>query len=142
MSPEIIFPFHITALVFVAIVLFLADGEAFAWFRGKKPVLDGKKLRLYHRLMWTGLILMMVTGFGLFWPARGFLLGSTVFLIKMFFVGLLAINSFFIGNLMDVALLRSYASLTTREKMPLFISGAVSGISWLGAFTAAFFLFD
>ena len=84
---------------------------------------------------------MIVTGFALFWPTRHFLLTRPQFYVKMAFVVTLLANSFVIGKLKDTSTTRPCASLSTREKIPLFISGAVSTVSWLMATAAAFFLF-
>lgn len=56
----------------------------------------------------------------------------------MGFVFALIINSFFIGSLMKTAFNHSFKSLALSEKLPLFISGSISGISWLGAIISAF----
>jgi hypothetical protein len=37
---------------------------------------------------------------------------------------------------------KPFAELTSKEKLPLMISGAVSGLGWVGAATLAFFIVD
>lgn len=134
--------FHILSLCFVAYTLFLSEREAFAWYAGKKEMLDGAKLEKYHRCMWAGLVLLVITGLFLFWPARDYLPSVPAFRLKMFFVACLFMNGFALGKLMLIAARRTYKSLTKKEKMPIFISAGVSLTCWLGAFISAFFLLD
>lgn len=134
--------FHILVLCYTVVYIAFSDREAFAWLTGKKETLDGATILKYHHRVLVGLCLMIATGLYMFWPMRTFLLGSTAFQFKMLFVAVLLINSFIIGSLIKVATTRSYRSLSAQEKVPLFISGTVSTISWLGAAIFAFFLFD
>jgi small-conductance mechanosensitive channel len=83
---------------------------------------------------------MVLTGFMIFWPMREFLLSRTQFYVKMAFVLTLFINSFVIGKLQVIATKRTFASLTPQEKVPLFLSGAVSTTCWILTIVAAFFL--
>lgn len=135
-----ILPFHLGTLAFVVAVVLLSDKEAFAWFRGTKPLLSLGRLRVYHRLMWAGLSLMILTGLLMFYPIAPFLLQNPAFYIKMFFVLTLVVNGFFVGKMLTVASTRTYASLSFKERLPLLISGAISICGWIGAATAAFFL--
>ena len=139
--PEIIVPVHVTALIFSVVGIFLADHQAFNWVLGKTPILDKKILLKYHHWVLLGLSLMIVTGATLFWPIREYLLHNFAFGIKMFFVAILVVNSFFIGKLMNVASEKPYSTLSGRERFPLILSGALSTIGWLGAFISANFLF-
>lgn len=131
---------HIAAVCYSFGVILLADREAFAWFRGRKQVLDRARLELYHGLMWIGLTAIIVTGILMF-LSRTFLLHDPLFLLKMAFVAALLINGAIIGRLIPIAANRSYASLSRREFAPLAISGAVSTISWLGAVLIAVSIF-
>ncbi len=138
---DFIVPLHIAALIFSVIGIFLADHQAFNWFSGKTPTLDKKILLKYHHTVLLGLSLMIITGATLFWPMREYLLQNFVFGVKMFFVAVLIVNSFFIGRLMNVAVEKPYSMLSRRERLPLMLSGIVSTIGWLGAFISANFLF-
>lgn len=137
---DLFFYLHIAgvALSFVSIVL--ADKQGFAWFRGKTPVLDEGKVAKVHRLVWTGLIVTIISGFFAFWDKRFYLLESPAFIVKMIFVVALTVNGFFIGRLMKLPCKKAFKDFTFKEKLPLFISGTVSGISWVSAFILAFFL--
>ena len=128
---------HVGALFLLIPVILFADHEGFSWIRGKKETLNPKVMLILHRLVWAGLGVMIVTGAIMFWPLKDYLLYTPAFYIKMFFVLVLVINSFFINRFMKVALERPYALLTPEEKKPLFISGAASTISWIGAVIAA-----
>jgi hypothetical protein len=136
----IILPLHLLSLIFVFWNVFHADHMGFTWIRGSKQLLDANIIKKYHYRTLVGLALMIITGLSLFWPIQEFLLARPQFYVKMGFVLALIINSFVIGSLSKIATSKSFASLTTKEKIPLVISGAVSTVSWLGAFIMAFFL--
>jgi hypothetical protein len=139
---DYLLPLHLTILGFTAVGILLADHQGFLWLSGKKPVLDKKYITKLHYWVALGLCGMIVTGFSMFWPLRDYLLNySLPFLFKMFFVALLIANSFVIGAGFKVSSTRTYASLSTKEKLPLLLSGAISGASWIAAATLAFFLF-
>ena len=112
----------------------------FNWMRGKVQTLDAVEVKKYHRGSWIGLSLMVTTGLFLFYPLREFLLARPQFYLKMAFVITLVCNGFVIGKLQHIATEKPFASLSTKQKLPLFISGAVSTLSWLGAIACAFFL--
>jgi len=59
------------------------------------------------------------------------------FLVKMGLVATLIINSAFIGRFMRVATERPYATLRRSERVPLFISGTISVVAWIGTIIAA-----
>lgn len=138
---DIVLPLHLMSLAFVAWNVVLADHMGFNWIRGKEQTLEEQKVRKYHIRTWIGLFLMIATGFTLFWPAREYLLTRTEFYVKMGFVVALFLNSFAIGRLSKISTEKTFASLSTKEKIPLIISGAISTISWIGAGIMALFLF-
>jgi hypothetical protein len=139
-TSDIFLMLHLLTLSFVAWTVFRADHMGFDWMRGKIDVLDAVKVHVLHRNTWIGLCGMILTGFLMFWPMREYLLIRPQFYTKMAFVITLILNGFVIGYLQKVALVKAYAELTTKEKLPLMISGAISTIGWLGAATTAFFL--
>lgn len=73
-------------------------------------------------------------------PAWDFYITDPVFLLKMFFVAVLAINGLFIGRLMGNAITTPFAQLSTRTKALLLISGAASGIGWVASASIGYFL--
>lgn len=139
---ELLFPIHIVALALAGVHVLLADHEGSRWILGHVDTLTPGRVRYYHRMVWTGLIGLMVSGFLMFWPDRALLLQSPAFQLKMGFVAALVMNSFAIGILQRIALEKPARELTASEAIPLLVSGAISGISWFGAIAAAFFLYD
>lgn len=138
---ELILPIHLLILALTAVGIVLADHEGYSWITGKKQLLEWNKVFKLHLWVGFGLIGMIITGGLMFWPMRDYLLhNSLAFLIKMAFVAILIGNSFLIGEMVKVSTKRTYASLSRAEKLPFFVSGGLSTLSWLGAAAAAFFL--
>ena len=132
---------HLAILCITVVGIILADKYALSWVRGVNQVLDAKRLKKYHYWVGVGLIGMIITGVVMYSGKTDELnVSNLAFVGKMCFVGLLVINSFVIGALTRVATVRTYASLTLKEKMPLMISGIVSAVGWVGAITLAFFI--
>lgn len=137
---DILLPLHLISLFYALVSVVRADHLGLLWIRGKVDTLDAKKIDSLHRHSFIGLSLMIVTGFFLFLPMREYLLSQPQFFVKMVFVVTLIVNGFIIGTLKNIASTRKFSSLSTREKLPLFISGFVSTISWLGAILGGFYL--
>ena len=138
---KIILPFHFASLAFVAWNVLHADHMGFNWIRGTVAKLDEKQVRKYHYGTWIGLGLMITTGLLLFSQSYEYLLTRPQFYVKMGFVVALIINGFIIGGLQKTAITKTYASLSTKEKIPLFLSGGISTLCWLGAVAGGYFLF-
>lgn len=139
---EYFLPAHLIILGVTVIGILLADHEAYAWLTGKKPILEYKKMLRLHLWVGGGLIGMIVTGGLMAWPMRDYLLhNSPAFLGKMFFVALLIGNSFVIGEILKLCTTRTFASLSKKERAPIYISGAVSTLSWVCAALLALFIF-
>ncbi len=132
---------HLTGLVFSLGVMLYADKQVVSWLRGKPELLDAKKLERTHILMWVGLGAMVASGIYMLIPQWSYLSAEPLFMIKMFFVGILITNGVLIGRLAPIATLHSFRSLTLKEKLPLFASGAISLTAWVGAFAMAKILF-
>lgn len=137
---EILLPLHLISLFYALMSVARADHLGLIWIRGKVDTLDAKKIDSLHRHSFIGLSLMIVTGFFLFLPMREYLLTQHQFFVKMAFVATLLVNGFVIGRLKNIASTRKFSSLSTREKFPLFVSGFVSTISWLGAILGGIYL--
>lgn len=137
---DIILPLHLLVLAYAAWNIFQADHLGFKWIMGKVNILDKAKVQKYHHRVWFGLIGMIVTGFIMFWPMHEYLLTRWQFLLKASFVLALVANGFAIGSIQEIATKKWYKELTLREKIPLFISGAISTIGWVGAAIMAFFI--
>ena len=135
------FATHILSLVLTACAIVYADHTGFDWIRGKIHSVPHTTLHYLHWAVGVGLGLMIGSGIVLFWPMRDYLLSSFPFYVKMAFVLALVVNSVVIENLMHIATHTSFAEVPKNVRTKLFISGAVSGASWLGAPVTAFFLF-
>lgn len=137
---EIILSVHLLILAFVAWNVFHADHLGFKWMRGKINILDKKQVSTYHNRIWIGLWGMIITGLVMFLPLRDFLLHRPQFYAKMGFVLVLILNGLFIGKLQNIATTQQYARLAPKEKILLFVSGAISTLAWLGAVAGGFYL--
>jgi hypothetical protein len=133
------FPLHVVALVYLAWQIVHADHMGFSWIRGKTAILNRALVRKYHERTWIGLVAIIITGLFLFFDNREFI-RYPQFYVKMFFVGTLLVNAVAIGKLSKVTTTKTFSSLSTKEKIPLFISGAISTGAWLGAFAMAYFI--
>lgn len=136
----VLLPVHVGILLFIFWNIFKADHSAFSWIRGKVNTLNAVKMKKLHDNVFYGLIGMTITGIGLYLPLQEKLSASPAFKIKMAFVAVLFINSFVIYKLMPTASEKKYSELSTKEKLPLLISGVVSTLSWIGALIAVMFL--
>ena len=138
---ELVLPLHLLILAATAVAVLIADHDAYLWIKGRKQTLDATRVVRLHWIVAAGLSGMVLTGIFLFLPKQTYLLGADyAFYIKMFFVFALFVNSFFIYRLLEISTTRQYSSLSSKERRPLFISGAISTISWVGAAAAALFI--
>jgi len=132
---------HFFFLILTVIVIVYADHQAFLYFKGKKERLSQDFVAWSHRLVWTGLLMMIATGAALAVPEWGYLSYYLPFYIKMGFVLVLIINSFAIGYLSRHATEQPFAELSSSVKTTLFISGALSFTGWVGAAVIGLFFF-
>ncbi len=124
---------HVLFVLATGAVVLYSDEQGFLWIRGKKETIPHEKLKKLHNLVSLGLVCIILSGALLFSREPSYYLAQTDFIVKMVFVLALIVNGFLIGKFTEVAATRSWASLFTRERLPLLISGAVSGLSWGGA---------
>ncbi len=117
-----------------------SDEQGLLWMLGKKETLEPARIGLLHDVVSVGLSSIILTGGLMAMPSLTYYLHNPIFLAKMGFVGALIVNGFFIGHIAARSTTHSFASLTTRERLPLLISGAVSVLSWGGALLAGFLL--
>ncbi len=123
---------HLLSLAFVAIVIVIADHDGYLYMRGKKAVLNAMKVKRLHQLAWVGLIAMTLTGIGLIAEDPD-VLEEAAFGVKMLMVAALFVNGFVIGQLSKWSVSTPFASLTSKQKLMLLGSGAVSVSCWIGA---------
>ena len=140
-SHTIAFCVHLLALAVAACGVLAADKVGFSWMRGNVQKLSPKTLRALHETISYALIALIASGLYLFWPEREYLLHQHLFLLKMFFVGVLVVNSIVIDRLMLVATKVPFAMISGKGKAVLFMSGAISFACWVGAALAAIIVF-
>ena len=129
------------AFVFLTLALVLtADGHGLLWLTGYLDTLPRQRMERLHRLIWLGLAVIILSGAIMFTFYQEYLVTVTAFWVKMGFVLALLINAFVIGRLAPLSYNRPFILLTYDERLPLFISGAVSVTAWVGAIVAAQFL--
>ncbi len=130
---------HLTTLAITAIAILYADHVGFQYMRGTKVFLDHARTLLLHRIVSVGLTGMILSGAFLLLPQWEFLIEDPVFQLKMAFVLVLTLNAFAIGKLSKITSEQSFGELPSQTKMILLISGALSGIGWLGAASIGLF---
>ena len=135
-----ILPVHIGSFIITITAVIIADIHATLWTLGKLSVLPLQRMNLLHYLVSIGLLASVTSGFIMFLPLQEYLFSVTAFWLKMIFVLALIVNSFVISHHLKTITSRTFASLTKNERQPLFISGFISAISWIGAFISALFL--
>lgn len=132
---------HILGVLFSLAVVAVADSHALAWVLGKTPHMNARRLRVLHLLTWAGLATLLVSGVFLTAPAFSYLVRQPLFIMKMLFVAVLFVNAILIGRLSHVAIEKTFAELTARERARLLTSGAVSFFSWTAAVILALVVF-
>lgn len=103
---------------------------------------EADTLKMLSNVIWTAIIMLIVTGVGLFWPESERLLESSKFLTKMIAVLVLVINGFMLNFLIAPRLVEiSFDQEYDKEHKELrhlkhlaFFSGAISITSWLFIF--------
>ncbi|MBP7741284.1 MAG: hypothetical protein KA104_01160 [Candidatus Pacebacteria bacterium] len=131
---------HILAISVTGLTVLYSDEQGLMWMLGKKELLDAKRIELLHTIVSIGLALVILTGGLMALRGLTYYLQNPVFLIKMGFVFVLIVNGLFIGKIASLATTRSFASLTSRERLPLLVSGAASVMGWAGALLAGLLL--
>ena len=130
---------HLWTLGITALVILYSDHEAFSYFRGKKQLLDKRKMELLHYVVWAGLLIMIASGLKLALPAWEYYISEPSFLIKMGFVLVLIVNGVFIGRLTPIASERPFSDLAARGRLSLLLSGSLSTMGWIGAAVIGFY---
>lgn len=131
---------HLVTLALLLTTIVYTDHLALLWILGKKKVLEEIKLIFLHRIIQIGLVCMIVSGSIIFHFHKEQLLTTPIFYLKMLCITALVLNGIAIGRLMHIATTKSFAELTTTERKPLFIHGAISTAAWILTITSAFML--
>jgi hypothetical protein len=124
---------HLTIAILTGLIVLYSDEQAFMWVLGKKTMLERGRISFLHRAVTTGLTLLIITGGLLYADAAPAYLSVTLFTTKLVVIFALIVNTYAIHRFSEVALMRSFASLSHRERIPLFITGAVSFAGWATA---------
>ncbi len=130
---------HLLILALTAFVILYSDHQGLDYLRQKKVTLSKRSITRLHRMVWIGLLGMVVTGIALVIPAWEHYLTEPSFYVKMGFVLTLAVNGVFIGKLSHTAADTPYPLLESETKKSLLLSGALSSIGWVGATVVGFF---
>ena len=136
----LLLPLHIICIIGTLLLVAYTDEQALLWVLGKKQRLDERKIMFLHHAIAIGLALLLVTGGLLYARAATRYLADPTFIIKMVAVAALIINTYFIGKFSPLAITHSFKELTPQQRLPLFISGAVSGIGWVTALVCGLLL--
>jgi hypothetical protein len=130
---------HVAILLLTFAVVVYADHQGFNYLTGRKQVLSKRSVLISHWLVFLGLVGMIASGLSMAWPLKEYYFAEPVFIIKMFFVAALFINGIAISHLMHFATTTPFVELSAGKKKALFISGAISTISWIGAASIGLF---
>lgn len=131
---------HVGAVFATLALVVIADLHGLWWLLGKHDTLPSERIRFLHKAIFVGLGLTILAGAMLFSYATDYYLSLIAFRFKLLFVFALGINAFLIGKHMELTFSNRFVDLSSEQKRALLISGAVSTLSWIGAFTAAQFL--
>ncbi|MDB5190028.1 MAG: hypothetical protein JWN49_354 [Parcubacteria group bacterium] len=131
---------HLTIVILVGLLVLYSDEQALMWVLGKKSILNRTHITLLHRSVSIGLASLLITGGLLYIQAVPAYLSNQTFIVKMVAIAALILNTYFIEKFSHVATSRSFSSLASSEKLPLFISGAVSFLGWVVAITCGLIL--
>lgn len=132
---------HLATLILTVVCILYADHMGFEYIQGKRTHMVYAQMRRLHRMVWAGLLGMILSGAALAIPMSEYLVTEPVFMLKMGFVAVLFINALVIGTFIPLVCTRSFKDLTTSEKVSLGISGAVSIVCWVGAAAVGFLFF-
>lgn len=125
---------HLVIASLTGLTVLYADEQALLWATGRRERFNADTARFLHRVITGGLVLLLITGGLMYIQSPRAYLSLATFDIKMAAVLALILNTYAISRFSEVGVARSFASLSTRERLPLYISGAVSFLGWATAF--------
>jgi hypothetical protein len=130
---------HLSALSLTAIAILYADHMGYQYFTGKRLHLNHERTVMLHRIVWVGLVAMIVSGYFLTAPQWEHFRSEPAFFIKLGLVLVLVMNAFVIGKMAHLTSDRAFAELPSDVQKTLMISGALSIIGWIGATIIGYF---
>ncbi len=102
-------------------------------------------LKLMSQIVWFGLLLVIISGIGLFIPQAATLLASAKFLTKIIIIGIIILNGFLLNLFITPKLLSiswKTSGVDVKRTINLshiaFASGAISFVSWYTVFFLGF----
>lgn len=118
-----------------------ADALFFGFLRkGQISEQEVPILRRLSGVVWTALILIVLSGLGLFLPASEYYLASSKFLAKMTIVAVIIVNGALLHFVVTPKLTQLFSPTLPRSMRRLtFALGAVSATSWFSAFLLGMF---
>lgn len=122
---------HLGIVIGTALVVLFADHQGMRWMSGKDGRLPVARALFLHRVVTVGLVLLLITGGLLYARAAPAYLADPRFVLKMSMLFVIIVNTYFIERFSKVASEREFTSLTSSERLPLFISGGVSFVGWV-----------
>jgi hypothetical protein len=125
---------HLIIASLTGLIVLYADEQAAVWLLGKREFFHPGTMQFLHRAVSLGLALLLITGGILYYQAPPAYLSLGTFDVKMVMVFAIICNTYFINRFSQVAVARSFESLSRRERLPLYISGAISFLGWVTAF--------
>lgn len=132
--------FHLLGVVLGAGGAFMSDVMFFSSIKdGQISATEVSFLKLASRVVWVGVIILIISGLFIFFEDTGKYLSSSKFLAKMTIVGVIVINGI-IFHISHIPFLHRHINLQLslskefKDKMSsLMISGVISIVSWLSA---------
>jgi hypothetical protein len=137
---QIVLTMHIGAFAWSVVGIIAADSQGLRWLLGWRERIAVSYVHFWHRWVWVGISVSMVSGFYMFWPVREYLLTQPTFLLKVALVLMLFLNALFIGKHMLLATTQPFAALAPQQRRTLLVSGAVSTLGWVSVATLGFLL--
>ncbi|HET9641346.1 MAG TPA: hypothetical protein VFP46_00645 [Candidatus Paceibacterota bacterium] len=124
---------HVIAVMLTLAAVLYADEQGLLWYLGKREHLDEERLRLLHRIVSAGLLVIVASGASMVLRRPEAYVSNPIFLLKMVLVGALVVNSVFIGKISALASAGPYRGLSAVQRHAIRFSAGISFIGWAGA---------
>lgn len=98
---------------------------------------EAKVLHTFSKVIWVGLVILILSGLGLYLPHWDQLLKLPMFLTKMMVVGVILINGILLNTLISPNLTKIFS--LPRLRRLAFVLGPISVVSWYSAFILGMF---
>ena len=118
-------------MVYTIVLVLTADSYGLLWWRGIVETVSKSAIYTLHFLIFAGITSSIATGVLLAQPTIAYWLTQPEFLLKIFFLFTLLINSIIINHHLKLATTHSFQSLDRNQQTRLLASAFVSTISWV-----------